>query len=1351
MKKLYFFLILFLFATKGITQNIKDYVSIASPNASSLGAYGETPVSLSSGTAGVSVPIYQLKDGKINVPIGLSYNTSGIKPDQHSGWVGQNWSLNAGGVITRIPKSIPDETAWTEDIYLSTNQNFVNNKRYGYMYYRNLLNNGNWSTQTNVDNLANADNWVDTEPDEFIFNFNGISGKFMIERDGKCTVLSDPTMRVEMEDTLININDPHYFASPIISNIDGSVYLSEIRIRGFKITTSDGTQYEFGYWNQQQSLTNFPIEGSIDFFQESYFGENWDSWYLIRIVSPNNLNTVKFKYDLGDPIITIGNSIAMSKDFGSSTSRGIFDIFGPVSASSFSVADRNDGRLIYPVYLKKIDSENIEINFTKSVSNELKYNYNGIASQLAFQHEQIYSPNIHSFPARFVIAGRWSDRFNAGVLSFPRKDIKVIDELTGQPLLNNNTQFQYNSFFLENPSRPYSPASDYYPVTGLVYPTNSIYIHEIVDFNKLKWSKLDKIEIKNKLTNQVVKTFDLKYNNTSTERLMLMSVQEKGINVATDTLPPYKFEYEDYNSNYYSGTTKLPNYISNRTDHWGFFNNVDARSYLGNAFSTSGYDETKLIGYKNQREPVSQYLYAGILNKITYPTGGSTRLVYEPNTYDKTIIRNVTTGIFSLRTEPSAKIAGGLRIKEIQTNPNDGTPNIVRQYQYFDGILGGDIQYFWKNHQSKLKGTSNTFTSDRFISQSLLPVSSNNSSNLVGYSKVVESMIGNGKTEYLYSNHDSNIDENFLYSVEPDKSPYSPFTSKDVERGRLLKKTLFRENGDKVREEINTYAPLDASAFIRCVATKQIPIFDGGVTVEGTSYKVYKYPYILTNTTVNSFDLSDITNQKKVVVNNQNYYNILGKLSQTIRGETDGSDFITKYKYSSDYSTTIALSECSSNRTTCENFCLTEYTDINLYQQCIQDCSDTYISCINFQSFDEPSKALVRMNEANINPIIEKQESRKLGSIEKTIGGTMSIYGRFNYAGLQLSKLYKLHLDNPIDVIPMSEIGALREFNYDSKYKRPELIFEKYDERGNLLQAKKEYDIPTSFIYGYKNTLPVAEMKGITYDNAVTLITPTVINELKNSNLTETQVTTKLSPLLVGTDKKVNLYTHDVVYGVTTMIDPRGVKTSYQYDGLGRLKTVKDKDGFILKNHSYQYAGASTGGTGCTVAAPTITATPASTGCNIILTASACSGTTTWSNTQIGNTITVPSVATPTYTATCTTTCISPVSNALAGLNLPSGWNPVETGTGVNGCTILGNSQIKMNAAPSGGIGGSDPDTYYYMDKQYSGNITIIAKISSMSTTASIRAGLMFRSSNSIKSPFFQIVQAGDNVMRKFY
>jgi YD repeat-containing protein len=36
-------------------------------------------------------------------------------------------------------------------------------------------------------------------------------------------------------------------------------------------------------------------------------------------------------------------------------------------------------------------------------------------------------------------------------------------------------------------------------------------------------------------------------------------------------------------------------------------------------------------------------------------------------------------------------------------------------------------------------------------------------------------------------------------------------------------------------------------------------------------------------------------------------------------------------------------------------------------------------------------------------------------------------------------------------------------------------------------------------------------------------------------------------------------------------MDPRGVKTTYEYDTSGRLQTVKDHGGNVLKNYDYHY------------------------------------------------------------------------------------------------------------------------------------------------------------------------------------
>ena len=44
-----------------------------SPTAAALGLYGEYPVSLSTGTPEISIPIYEIRSKKLNLPISLNY------------------------------------------------------------------------------------------------------------------------------------------------------------------------------------------------------------------------------------------------------------------------------------------------------------------------------------------------------------------------------------------------------------------------------------------------------------------------------------------------------------------------------------------------------------------------------------------------------------------------------------------------------------------------------------------------------------------------------------------------------------------------------------------------------------------------------------------------------------------------------------------------------------------------------------------------------------------------------------------------------------------------------------------------------------------------------------------------------------------------------------------------------------------------------------------------------------------------------------------------------------------------------------------------------------------------------
>jgi hypothetical protein len=71
------------------------------PNAAALKLFGNIPIDHYSGSANVSIPIYEIELAGKKIPIVLSYNTSGIKVAQEASWVGLGWALNAGGFITR--------------------------------------------------------------------------------------------------------------------------------------------------------------------------------------------------------------------------------------------------------------------------------------------------------------------------------------------------------------------------------------------------------------------------------------------------------------------------------------------------------------------------------------------------------------------------------------------------------------------------------------------------------------------------------------------------------------------------------------------------------------------------------------------------------------------------------------------------------------------------------------------------------------------------------------------------------------------------------------------------------------------------------------------------------------------------------------------------------------------------------------------------------------------------------------------------------------------------------------------------------------------------------------------------
>lgn len=151
----------------------------------------------------------------------------------------------------------------------------------------------------------------------------------------------------------------------------------------------------------------------------------------------------------------------------------------------------------------------------------------------------------------------------------------------------------------------------------------------------------------------------------------------------------------------------------------------------------------------------------------------------------------------------------------------------------------------------------------------------------------------------------------------------------------------------------------------------------------------------------------------------------------------------------------------------------------------------------------------------------------------------------------------------------------------DTNFATEEVIYDLYDDRGNLQQYTTKDGISTTIIWGYNKTLPIAKITGAKLSDIPTSIITTLIN----ASTTDGQAppmsdeTTFLQALeLFRKDVslsgfQVTTYSHDPLIGVRSITPPSGVREIYKYDSAGRLKEVRENSysGNLLKEYNYNF------------------------------------------------------------------------------------------------------------------------------------------------------------------------------------
>lgn len=242
--------ILFLFAMIGgacysqSTPFTLPQVIPPSPVAMEMTKYINFPVDLSNGLVKISIPLYEIVDGDIKIPITLNYHASGLKPNMRSNdWLENGWSLNTGPSLSRNINGGADER---------------------FYFYDMIANHQPTYQQLNM--VVNQE--ADIALDEFYYALPDNSGRLYFKRLAG-NQLRPVTIPVE----------PVKVSLPVANNHTDFINIAD----------SKGVQYFFG--GSEDKYKDFVLSryGLASFSVPT-------SWKINRIYSPTSNRTISFDY-----------------------------------------------------------------------------------------------------------------------------------------------------------------------------------------------------------------------------------------------------------------------------------------------------------------------------------------------------------------------------------------------------------------------------------------------------------------------------------------------------------------------------------------------------------------------------------------------------------------------------------------------------------------------------------------------------------------------------------------------------------------------------------------------------------------------------------------------------------------------------------------------------------------------------------------------------------------------------------------------------------------------------------------------------------------------------------------------
>lgn len=1092
------------------------YYQYKSPEAAAFRTYGEYAINEFTGNPDINIPIYTLNYKDIEIPITLTYDASGIKVDQDASWVGLGWNLLAGGCINYVaagdidPRTLnTSATDW--DQFVSQGSGDINT----FTSNLTISNNGQVSSNNSLkDDLMHGYG----ETDYFSANFIGQTLLFIYDRlTNQYKIIGNSSDVYKIED----LNSCSY------ANIDNAHW---------KITDGNGTQYYFmkgeitngtsfqsiytSVWYLHEIVTS---EGSMVSF--SYTSNFYDIPWRARLYEQNDFVTES-------QVISFGQS-------GSMVSYPGHGYNSALTATAYSVRAR---------YLSSITTSSETITFTlgdrTDLINAMKLNKITVKSNISNRVVKEYQFNYSYFTAS-TIGGDMLTNSTGSFTYDPDKGQRLkltsIDEKAGQITLS--TSFEYNEKKLPLKT---SAARDFWGY----YNGQENHVNgrlTLLPTPRYLMSPSDPY-----LTDEVkVYTGANRYcDKDSVQAAVLKRIVYPTKGYTKFVFEPHQFVSADYPEKSFFENNHFHKYLSdygnsptaNPSAHEQFTLNGDASGSITVVFSgtlSTLYTNNAQVSIIPMNPNIGstqifnlslateyQRAHDSYFTKtipISLPANSYMVSVYCPRIGNGYYV-SATVDVTAMPSAGNVPVStgGGLRIRRIENYNHNNVLLDSIAYHYMDvngncsGKLLQPMLLYDKKEIVRVVTSYNpnsTVGITRFCilrlkqSSSALPAFSQAmSSGVVGYSSVIKE---------AYNAQGNRL--NSIVSTYQNVSPqlyFSRYYYGMDNNGNLISRTVRNADDTPLQKVENIYGQT-TSTFGHILLMEDRVIYESDAVYNASDFKRYQFWHFpfkykwnrILQTTTTSYDGSNT----QVKSTSYDYNTTNHRVWKETSNSSDGTTYISEYKYPSDYPT------------------------------------------------EHPYSLMCNTTNFMLYPVIEQSMSATVGGTTSLIKKRKNVYTAYTNKYRDLT--YNSQVFLPTDIYFAPNGGSLE--------KRLTYVYNNKCDRISITKDSEK----VTYLWAYNYMYPVAEIKGATYSDLTGWGLTTQIADLATRTTTSevSAALTSIRSSLASRPVQITIYTYDPLVGITSMTVSNGTKTTYNYDDMGRLSSVLNHNGNTLQQHNYHY------------------------------------------------------------------------------------------------------------------------------------------------------------------------------------